>query len=55
MNQVKIHNFLLQKTSNLKGVGLKTKKLLKKKELKKYLTYYGIFLKALQIDLIFKN
>ena len=35
MNQVKIHNFLLQKTSNLKGVGLKTKKLLKKKRIEK--------------------
>ena len=35
MNQSKIDNFLTQKVSLLKGVGLKTKKLLKKKKIEK--------------------
>ena len=35
MNQSKIHNFLIQNISTLKGVGEKTKKLLKKKKIEK--------------------
>ena len=35
MNQSKVHNFLLQNVSTLKGVGNKTKKLLKKKKIEK--------------------
>ena len=35
MNQSKIHNFLMQNISSLKGVGEKTKKLLKKKKIEK--------------------
>ena len=35
MNQLKIHNFLIQNVSKLQGVGLKTKKLLKKKKIEK--------------------
>jgi len=35
MNQLKIHNFLFQNVSSLQGVGLKTKKLLKKKKIEK--------------------
>ena len=35
MNQLKINNFLTQKVSSLKGVGLKTKILLKKKKIEK--------------------
>ena len=35
MNQSKIHNFLIQNVSILKGVGTKTKKLLKKKKIEK--------------------
>ena len=35
MNQSKVHNFLLQNVSALKGVGNKTKKLLKKKKIEK--------------------
>ena len=35
MNQPKIHNFLIQNVSKLTGVGLKTKKLLKKKKIEK--------------------
>ena len=35
MNQSKIHNFLIQNVSALNGVGLKTKKLLKKKKIEK--------------------
>ena len=32
MNQSKIHDFLVQNVSALNGVGLKTRKLLKKKK-----------------------
>ena len=35
MNQSKIQNFLIQNVSNLEGVGIKTKKLLKKKKIEK--------------------
>ena len=35
MNQSKIHNFLIQNVSVLKGVGSKTKKLLKRKKIEK--------------------
>jgi len=35
MNQLKIYNFLIQNVSTLKGVGQKTKKLLKKKKIEK--------------------
>jgi len=35
MNQSKIHNFLIKNVSALNGVGLKTKKLLKKKKIEK--------------------
>ena len=35
MNQLKIYNFLIQNVSALKGVGQKTKKLLKKKRIEK--------------------
>ena len=35
MNQLKIHNFLKQNVSRLKGVGTKTKILLKKKKIEK--------------------
>ena len=35
MNQSKIHNFLLQNISTLNGVGIKTKKILKKKKIEK--------------------
>ena len=35
MNQSKIHNFLIQNVSALDGVGIKTKKLLKKKKIEK--------------------
>ena len=35
MNQSKIYNFLIQNISALNGVGLKTKKLLKKKKIEK--------------------
>ena len=35
MNQSKIQNFLIQNISNLQGVGIKTKKLLKKKKIEK--------------------
>ena len=35
MNQSKIHNFLIQNISALDGVGIKTKKLLKKKKIEK--------------------
>ena len=35
MNQLKIQNFLMQNVSTLNGVGLKTKKLLKKKKIEK--------------------
>ena len=35
MNQSKIHEFLFKKVSTLKGVGIKTKKLLKKKKIEK--------------------
>ena len=35
MNQSKINNFLIQNVSTLNGVGLKTKKLLKKKKIEK--------------------
>ena len=38
MNQSKIHDYLIQNVTALDGVGAKTKKLLKKKKLKKYLT-----------------
>tara|TARA_B100001971_G_C17928329_1_gene401365 strand:+ start:292 stop:474 length:183 start_codon:yes stop_codon:yes gene_type:complete len=55
MNQSKIHDFLVQNVSALNGVGLKTRKLLKKKKLKKYLICYGIYLKVLQIDQIYKH
>ena len=50
MNQSEIKKFLTQSISKLKGVGIKTVKILKKKELRKYLIYYGIFLKDPQID-----
>ena len=52
MNESKVKNYILQDVTSLEGVGLKTKLLLKKKKLKKYLTYYGIFHKVLQIDQI---
>ena len=55
MNQSKIHDFLIQNVSVLDGVGTKTKKLLKKRKLKKYQTYYGIFLKILPIDQMCKH
>ncbi len=55
MNQSKIQNFLIQNVSMLGGVGIKIKKLLKKRKLKKYLIYYGIFLKVLQIDLMYEH
>ena len=35
MNQSKIHNFLIQNVSTLDGVGIKTKKLLKRKKIEK--------------------
>ena len=35
MNQSKMHNFLIQNVSVLDGVGIKTKKLLKKKKIEK--------------------
>ena len=35
MNQSKIQDFLIQNVSNLEGVGIKTKKLLKKKKIEK--------------------
>ena len=35
MNQSKIHDFLVQNVSTLNGVGIKTKKLLKKKKIEK--------------------
>ena len=35
MNQSKLSNFLIQKVSSLNGVGIKTKKLLKKKKIEK--------------------
>ena len=35
MNQLRIQNFLTQNVSSLKGVGLKTKKILKKKKIDK--------------------
>ena len=35
MNQSKIHNYLIQNVCNLNGVGIKTKKLLKKKKIVK--------------------
>ncbi len=52
MNQSKIQDFLIQNVSKLEGVGIKTEKLLKKRKLKKYLIYYGIFLKVIQIVLM---
>ena len=35
MNQTKLHDFLIKNVSSLKGVGTKTKKLLKKKKIEK--------------------
>ena len=35
MNQSKTHNFLIQNVSRLYGVGVKTKRLLKKKKIEK--------------------
>ena len=35
MNQSKTHNFLIQNVSRLNGVGVKTKRLLKKKKIEK--------------------
>ena len=35
MNQSKIHNFLIQNVSALYGVGMKTRRLLKKKKIEK--------------------
>ena len=35
MNQTKLHDFLIKNVSSLKGVGAKTKKLLKKKKIEK--------------------
>ena len=35
MNQSKIHNFLIQNVSALNGVGMKTRRLLKKKKIEK--------------------
>ena len=35
MNQSKIHNFLIKNVSELNGVGIKTKSLLKKKKIEK--------------------
>ena len=52
MNQSKIHDFLIQNVSALEGVGTKTKKLLKKKKLKKYLICYGTFRKIILTDQI---
>ena len=54
MNQSKIHNFLSLNVSSLNGVGIKTKKLLKKKKLIKYQICFGIFHKVLLIGLIYK-
>ena len=54
MNQPNIQDLLIQNVSNLKGVGVKIKKLLKKKKLKKYLIYCGIFHKVILTDQIYK-
>ena len=35
MNESKVNNYLLQNVTSLKGVGLKTKQLLKKKKIEK--------------------
>ena len=55
MNQSKLHNFLIQNVSALNGVGTKTRKLLKKKKLRKYAIYYGIYLKVLPIDQMYRH
>ena len=41
MNQSKIQNFLIQNVSNLEGVGIKTKKLLRKKKIEKITDFLG--------------
>ena len=47
----KTYKYLLSDLKNLKGVGLKTANILKKKELTIYLIYYGDCLNLIQIGL----
>ena len=51
MSHSNSYEFLLKDISTLKGVGQKTKKILKKKKLKLYLMSYGNYLRHLWIDL----
>ena len=54
MNQLKTHNYLINSVTDLSGVGSKIRSLLKKKKLKKYQIYCGVFRKDIQIVLIYK-
>ena len=55
MNHQNKHDFLNESVSTLSGVGTKIKNMLKKKRLKKYLIYCGVFHIVLQIVLIYKH
>ena len=55
MNQSKTQDFLFQNINTLKGVGIKTKKLLKKKKSIKIQIYFGNYQKDLLIEQIHKS
>ena len=46
------YKYLLSDLSSLKGVGIKTKNLLKKKKLTIFLIYYGNYLNLIQIEAV---
>ena len=50
MNNKTNYEYLLSDLSSLKGVGTKTKNLLKKKNINIYLIYYGNFQNLIQIE-----
>ena len=50
MNQSKIYNFLIQNVSALDGVGIKTRKLLKKKKIEKISDLKNAVLQALKCE-----
>ena len=49
MSNINTYKFLLSDLKNLKGVGIKTSKLLKKKKLIIFLIYYGNYQNHIQI------
>ena len=56
MNQSKTHNFLIQNVSRFAWCWCQNKKIIKKeRRLKKYLICYGIYLKVLLIDQMYKR